>query len=103
MMGSERMPVLEKQKQVAKPPPLFDVILLNDDYTPMDFVVEILERIFSLSRDRAMRVMMQVHTEGRGVCGTYPRDIAATRVAQVMRRAEEAQHPLRCVMEERQS
>lgn len=103
MTISQKVPVLEKKPVAVKPPALFDVLLLNDDYTPMDFVVEVLEQIFLLSAEKAVRVMLQVHTEGRGVCGTYPKDIAATRVAQVMQRAQMAQHPLRCVMEERQS
>lgn len=95
--------VLEKRAQRVKPPPLYDVVLLNDDYTPMEFVVEVLEGIFLLSAEKSVQIMLQVHTQGRGVCGTYPKDIAATRVDQVLQRAREAQHPLRCIMEEHRS
>jgi ATP-dependent Clp protease adaptor protein ClpS len=84
----------------VKPPPLFKVLLLNDDYTPMDFVVAVLEQFFGLGRERATQVMLKVHTEGRGVCGVYPKDIAATKVSQVMDFARQHKHPLQCVMEE---
>lgn len=84
----------------TKPPPMFKVLLLNDDFTPMDFVVVVLEKFFSLPREQATRVMLKVHREGRGVCGVYPRDVAATKVEQVSAFAREHQHPLACVMEE---
>lgn len=90
----------EAKRLRAKPPPLFRVLLLNDDFTPMDFVVEILETIFAKERSQALQIMLQVHNEGRGVCGVYPQDIAATKVGQVLRKAQEQQHPLQCVMEE---
>jgi ATP-dependent Clp protease adaptor protein ClpS len=92
--------VLETKKTRLKPPPLFKVLLLNDDYTPMDFVVVVLQSIFAMGREQATRIMLKVHREGMGVCGVYPRDIAATKVEQVMTFAREHQHPLRCVMEE---
>ena len=92
--------VLEAKKTKIKPPPLFKVLLLNDDYTPMDFVVVVLQSIFAMGREQATRVMLKVHREGMGVCGVYPRDIAATKVDQVMAFAREHQHPLRCMMEE---
>jgi ATP-dependent Clp protease adaptor protein ClpS len=92
--------VLEAKKTKLKPPPLFKVLLLNDDYTPMDFVVVVLQSIFAMGREQATRVMLKVHREGMGVCGVYPRDIAATKVDQVMAFAREHQHPLRCMMEE---
>jgi ATP-dependent Clp protease adaptor protein ClpS len=92
--------VLEARKTKLKPPPLFKVLLLNDDYTPMDFVVVVLQSIFAMGREQATRVMLKVHREGMGVCGVYPRDIAATKVDQVMAFAREHQHPLRCMMEE---
>ncbi len=82
-----------------KPPQLYKVVLLNDDYTPMDFVVEVLETFFNLNRTKATRIMLQVHTEGRGVCGTFTRDIAETKVIQVIDFARQHQHPLVCVME----
>jgi ATP-dependent Clp protease adaptor protein ClpS len=92
--------VLEPQKSRVKPPPLFKVVLLNDDYTPMDFVVTVLQTVFFMSRERATQIMLKVHREGSGVCGVYPRDVAATKVEQVMAFARQHQHPLRCVMEE---
>ena len=92
--------VLETRRSKVKPPPMFKVVLLNDDYTPMDFVVAVLQKIFSLSRERATQVMLKVHREGSGVCGIYPRDVAATKVEQVKSYAKQHQHPLQCVMEE---
>ncbi|WP_297460642.1 ATP-dependent Clp protease adapter ClpS [Ferrovum sp.] len=103
MMSRELTTVLERKEIRANPPPLFDVLLLNDDYTPMEFVVDVLGRVFGLGQEAAVRVMLQVHTEGRGLCGTYPHDIAATRVARVVTLARAAQHPLQCIMEERGS
>jgi len=92
--------VLEPLKSRVKPPPLYRVLLLNDDYTPMDFVVIVLEKFFSMSRERATVVMLSVHREGKGVCGVYPKDVAATKVEQVNAFARQYQHPLACVMEE---
>ncbi|MBV1774224.1 ATP-dependent Clp protease adapter ClpS [Burkholderiaceae bacterium DAT-1] len=83
-----------------KAPPLYKVMLLNDDYTPMDFVVIVLQQFFALDREHATRVMLQVHTEGKGVCGVFPKDIAATKVEQVTDFSRQHQHPLQCVMEE---
>jgi ATP-dependent Clp protease adaptor protein ClpS len=91
---------LEAQRSKLKPPPMFKVMLLNDDYTPMEFVVDVLQRIFSLDRLRATRVMLEVHTKGKGVCGVYTFEIAETKVAQVMTYARQHQHPLLCTMEE---
>ena len=94
-------PDLVVEKLIAKtaPPPMFKVILLNDDYTPMEFVVHILEKFFGKSSEDAFRVMLQVHHEGKGVCGVYPHDIASSRVAQVAQYARARQHPLQCVLE----
>ena len=92
--------VLEAKRSRLSPPPLYTVVLLNDDFTPMEFVVQVLQRFFSMDRERAMQIMLKVHMEGRGVCGIYPRDVAATRVEQVTAFARENQHPLACVMEE---
>ncbi|MCK9990505.1 MAG: ATP-dependent Clp protease adapter ClpS [Rugosibacter sp.] len=92
--------VLAPQKSKAGLPPMFKVMLLNDDFTPMDFVVLVLEKFFNLSRERAMQVMLKVHREGKGVCGIYPLDIAATKVEMVSAFARQHQHPLACVMEE---
>jgi len=87
--------------EVAKPklPPMFKVLLLNDDYTPMEFVVEVIERFFNKSREQATQIMLKVHTEGVGVCGIYPQDIAETKVNQVVSYARQSQHPLQCVTE----
>lgn len=92
--------VLEAKRTKTKPPPMFKVLLLNDDYTPMDFVVGVLQRFFSLSREQATQVMLKVHRDGMGVCGIFPRDVAATKVEQVKSYAKQHQHPLQCVMEE---
>jgi ATP-dependent Clp protease adaptor protein ClpS len=92
--------LLEAKKSKVKPPPLFKVMLLNDDYTPMEFVVIVLQKFFALSREKATQIMLKVHREGMGVCGVYPRDIATTKVEQVVSYARKHQHPLQCVMEE---
>jgi ATP-dependent Clp protease adaptor protein ClpS len=92
--------ILEPSKAKVKPPKMFKVMLLNDDYTPMDFVVSVLQTFFSYSRERATQIMLKVHREGMGVCGIYSRDVAATKVEQVTAFARQHQHPLRCVMEE---
>ena len=92
--------VLEAQRAKVKSPPMFKVLLLNDDYTPMDFVVLVLQKFFFLGREKATQIMLKVHREGTGVCGVYPRDVAATKVEQVSAFAHQHQHPLRCVMEE---
>lgn len=82
-----------------KLPEMFKVLLLNDDYTPMEFVVETIERFFNKSREQVTQIMLKVHTEGAGVCGVYPQDIAETKMNQVLIAAKEAQHPLQCVVE----
>ena len=92
--------VLELRKTRQKPPPLYKVLLLNDDYTPMDFVVTVLQTVFAMSRERATQVMLQVHREGMGVCGTYTREVATAKVDQVVDIARRNQHPLQCTMEE---
>lgn len=91
---------LEEAKPALKRPPLFKVLLVNDDYTPMEFVVHVLETFFRMSREKATQVMLHVHTRGVGVCGVYTRDIAETKVVQVNDFARENQHPLLCTMEE---
>jgi ATP-dependent Clp protease adaptor protein ClpS len=97
--GGLDLVVEEAQPRLSRPP-LYQVVLLNDDYTPMEFVVDVLERIFSLDRTRATRVMLEVHTRGKGVCGVFTHEIAETKVAQVMTYARQHQHPLLCTMEE---
>ena len=95
----QRDTVLDRQKEQVKPPPMYQVVLLNDDYTPMEFVVGVLQRVFGKSEEEASRIMLKVHHEGRGVCGIYTRDIAATRVEMVRQMARARQHPLQCIME----
>ena len=87
--------------EVAKPklPPMFKVLLLNDDYTPMEFVIEVIERFFNKSREQATQIMLKVHTEGVGICGIYPQDIAETKMNHVVSYARQSQHPLQCIIE----
>jgi ATP-dependent Clp protease adaptor protein ClpS len=92
--------VVEEASPKLKKPPLFRVVLLNDDYTPMEFVVDVLQRIFGMDRVKATRVMLEVHTKGKGVCGVFTYEIAETKVAQVTAYARQHQHPLLCTMEE---
>ena len=82
-----------------KLPDMYKVLLKNDDYTPMEFVVEIIQRFFNKTREQATHIMLQVHTTGIGVCGVYPKDIAETKMNQVLKRAQESQHPLQCLIE----
>jgi ATP-dependent Clp protease adaptor protein ClpS len=91
--------LLEAKRSKLKPPPMFKVMLLNDDYTPMEFVVIVLQKFFSMTREQATQVMLKVHREGIGVCGVYPHDVAATKVQQVAAYSRKHQHPLQCVME----
>ena len=84
--------------EVARPP-LYQVLLLNDDYTPMDFVVGVLQQFFAMDLEKATQVMLHVHTRGRGVCGLYTREVAETKVAQVNEYSRMNQHPLLCTME----
>lgn len=97
---TQREGLIEAERSKLSQPPLYKVLLLNDDYTPMDFVVTVLQKFFAHGREQATRIMLQVHNEGRGVCGVYPRDIAATKVEQVATFARQNQHPLACIMEE---
>ncbi|OGS92429.1 MAG: ATP-dependent Clp protease adapter ClpS [Gallionellales bacterium GWA2_60_18] len=92
--------VLAPERAKTEPPRMFKVILFNDDYTTMDFVIEVLERFFAMNRERALQIMLQVHNEGSAVCGVYSRDIAETKVRQVSEFAKQHGHPLRCSMEE---
>lgn len=96
----EESGILEAQKARLQPPRMYEVLLLNDDYTPMDFVIVVLQRFFAMDMERATRIMLQVHNEGQGSCGIFPRDIAATKVEQVTIFARKHQHPLACVMKE---
>ena len=91
--------VVERQEQRLKPPPLYQVVMLNDDFTPMEFVVLVIQHYFSKDFETATQIMLKVHQHGRGVCGVYAKDVAATKVEQVMAAARQAGHPLQCVME----
>jgi ATP-dependent Clp protease adaptor protein ClpS len=92
--------VVEEARPKLKQPPLYEVLLLNDDYTPMEFVVDVLEKFFGMNRPTATRVMLEVHTQGKGVCGVFTYEIAETKVAQVTTYARDNQHPLMCTLEE---
>lgn len=91
---------VQELKPKLKKPPLYKVILLNDDFTPMDFVIEILMTFFAMPQEKATQVMLQIHTQGVGVCGTYSKDVAETKVYLVNDYSRAHQHPLLCTMEE---
>jgi ATP-dependent Clp protease adaptor protein ClpS len=91
--------VVIKSRPKTKRPAMFKVLMLNDDYTPMEFVVHVLERFFSKNREEATRIMMHVHQRGVGVCGVYTYEVAETKVTQVMDLARQNQHPLQCTIE----
>jgi ATP-dependent Clp protease adaptor protein ClpS len=91
--------LLEEKKPKLRKPPLYKVIIFNDDYTPMEFVVILLKQVFSMNYEAATRVMLKVHTEGKAVCAVYVRDIAETKAQQVRELARENEHPLRCEIE----
>ena len=90
---------LQEARPALQRPPMYKVMLFNDDYTPMDFVVEILEAFFNHNRETATKIMLTVHTEGKAVCGIYTRDVAETKAMQVIQYAKECQHPLLCEIE----
>jgi ATP-dependent Clp protease adaptor protein ClpS len=90
---------LETAKPELLRPPMYQVLLLNDDFTPMDFVVEVLQVFFAMNREKATQVMLHVHTRGRGVCGVFTRDVAESKVTQVNEFSRDHQHPLLCTME----
>jgi len=91
---------VEEARPEVKQPPLYQVVLLNDDYTPMEFVVDVLEKFFAMDRPAATRIMLEVHTKGKGICGVFTYEIAETKVAQVTTFARDNQHPLMCTLEE---
>jgi len=99
--GSTNAAVITKTKPQTKRPNLYRVLLLNDDYTPMEFVVHVLERFFNKDRDAATQIMMHVHNNGIGECGVFTYEVAETKVTQVMDFARKHQHPLQCVMEKK--
>src|SRR3954465_1549973 len=92
--------VVEEARPQVKQPPLYQVVLLNDDYTPMEFVVDVLEKFFRMDRMTATRVMLEVHTQGKGICGVFTYEIAETKVALVTSYARDHHHPLMCTLEE---
>jgi len=92
--------VVEEAAPEVRQPPLYQVVLLNDDYTPMEFVVDVLERFFRMDRETATRVMLEVHMKGKGICGVFTYEIAETKVAQVVGYSRDNQHPLMCTLEQ---
>jgi ATP-dependent Clp protease adaptor protein ClpS len=92
--------VVEEAAPEVRQPPLYSVVLLNDDYTPMEFVVDVLERFFRMDRENATRVMLEVNMKGKGVCGVFTYEIAETKVAQVLGYSRDNQHPLMCTLEQ---
>ena len=91
--------VLERRTQRTKPPKMYQVVMLNDDYTPMEFVVVVIQEFFGKDLEAATRIMLKIHLDGKGICGTYSRDVAATKVDQVLDAANKAGHPLKCISE----
>ena len=91
--------LLEQAKPKVKKPSLYKVMMMNDDYTPMEFVVHVLQALFVMDREKATRVMLQVHTDGKAVCGIYTKDIAETKAAQAIEYAQQNEHPLICEIE----
>lgn len=91
--------VLERRTQRTRPPKMYQVVMLNDDYTPMEFVVIVIQEFFSKDLETATQIMLKIHLDGRGVCGVYTKDVAATKVNQVLDAANKAGHPLQCVSE----
>ena len=97
--GDSGAVVVERKTARTKPPQMYQVVLLNDDYTPMEFVVHVLKRFFSMDTDQATQVMLHVHQRGVGVCGIFSYEVAETKVNQVMDFARQNQHPLQCTLE----
>lgn len=97
--GDDQVGIATKTRTRPKKPSMFKVLMLNDDYTPMEFVVMVLKRFFSMDLEQATRVMLHVHQKGVGVCGIFPYEIAETKVNQVMDFAKQNQHPLQCTLE----
>lgn len=91
--------VLERRPQKTKPPQMYQVVLLNDDYTPMEFVVVVIQEFFNKDRETATQIMLKIHLDGKGICGVFSRDVAATKVDQVTEAARKNGHPLQCVSE----
>ena len=90
---------ISPEKQKTKLPSIYKVIILNDDYTPMEFVVDVIQKVFKKTYDEATKIMLQIHTEGIGICGVFPLEIAETKMNQVLNLSKESQHPLQCIIE----
>jgi ATP-dependent Clp protease adaptor protein ClpS len=97
--GGEGSLAVQTERPKLKRPPMYKVVMINDDYTPMEFVVETLELFFGMDREKATRVMLTVHTQGKATCGIYSRDVAETKAAQVNQYARDNEHPLLCEIE----
>ena len=97
--GGQGAVVAERKAARTKPPSLYQVVMLNDDYTPMEFVVMVLQQYFQRDPDSATLIMLKIHHEGRGICGVYTKDVAATKVELVLTAARREGHPLQCIME----
>lgn len=91
---------ISKEEMKLKPPSMYQVVLFNDDFTPMDFVVFVLQRFFSMDTEKAKQVMLEVHTKGKGVCGVFTFDVAETKVAMVQQFAQQNEHPLMCDLQQ---
>ncbi len=91
--------LLEESKADIAPPPMYQIVMLDDDFTPMEFVVDVLQLFFGMTREKATQIMLTVHTQGKASCGTFTRDVAETKAAQVIKYARENQHPLMCEVE----
>lgn len=91
--------VLERRPEKVKPPQMYQVVLLNDDYTPMEFVVVVIQEFFNKDRETATQIMLKIHLDGKGVCGVFSKDVAATKVDQVTEAARKHGHPLQCISE----
>ena len=98
-MAQEQTAIRERQKTKLKEPGRYVVMMFNDDFTPMEFVVLVLQEFFNKDRESATQIMLKIHLEGKGVCGVFPRDIAATKVDQVLEASRHAGHPLQCIHE----
>ena len=91
--------MLERRTQKVAPPQMYQVVMLNDDYTPMEFVVVVIQEFFGKDMEAATQIMLKIHLDGKGVCGVYSKDVAATKVDQVLEAAHKAGHPLKCISE----
>lgn len=91
--------MLERRTQKVQPPQMYQVVMLNDDYTPMEFVVVVIQEFFNKDLETATQIMLKIHLDGKGICGVYTKDVAATKVDQVLEAAHKAGHPLQCVCE----